>query len=162
MKKDIVNKSEIKLVGLSVRTNNKNEMNPETSKISELAGRFWSENIAAKIPQRIKPGVTLSVYTDYASDEHGDYTYFIGEEVSSLENISDHLSPLIIPAAKYQKFTTDPGKMPEVVIQAWQAIWQMTPADLGAKRKYQADFEVYDERAHDFNQATVDIYIGIE
>lgn len=162
MKKEVVNKPEIRLVGLSVRTNNKNEMNPTTSKIGELAGRFWNENIAAQIPGRVKPGVTLSVYTDYASDEHGDYTYFIGEEVSSLKNIPDHLKQLIIPAAKYQKFTTDPGKMPEVVIQAWQAIWQMTPTDLGGKRAYQADFEVYDERAHDFSQAAVDIYIGVE
>jgi len=162
MKKEMVNKSEIKLVGLSVRTNNKNEMNPATSKIGGLAGRFWNENIAAKIPQRTKPGVTLSAYTDYASDEHGDYTYFIGEEVSSLENIPSDLQQLIIPAATYQKFTTLPGKMPEVVIQAWQSIWQMTPEDLGSKRKYQTDFEVYDERAQDFSKAEVDIYIGVD
>lgn len=32
MKKELVNKSEIKLVGLTARTNNKNEMNPATSK----------------------------------------------------------------------------------------------------------------------------------
>jgi hypothetical protein len=36
--KEMVTRSEIKLIGLTVRTNNKNEMTPATSKIGELAG----------------------------------------------------------------------------------------------------------------------------
>ncbi len=32
MKKESVNKPEIKLIGLTTRTNNKNEMKPQTSK----------------------------------------------------------------------------------------------------------------------------------
>src|SRR5579862_3270002 len=123
MKKEIVNKNEIKLVGLTVRTNNKNEMNPQTSKIGELAGHYWNQNVASRISNRENPGVTLSVYTEYDSNEHGDYTYFIGEEVSSFENIPAALHQLTVPAAKYIKFTTTSGKMPEVVINAWQQIW---------------------------------------
>ena len=80
MKKATVDKQEIKLIGLSARTNNKNEINPQTSKIGGLAGRYWNQNIAAQITDRKNAGVTLSVYTEYDSDEHGDYTYFIGEE----------------------------------------------------------------------------------
>jgi predicted transcriptional regulator YdeE len=162
MKKELANKSEIKLVGLSVRTNNKSEMNPQTSKIGELAGRYWGQNLATQIPNRKNPGVTLSVYTEYESDEHGDYTYFVGEEVSSFENIPDNFKQLIMPASKYQKFTTPLGKMPEVVISAWQQIWKMTPEDFGGKRAYQADFEVYDQRASDPANTSLDIYIGIE
>jgi len=54
MQKELANKLEIKLVGLTARTNNKNEMNPGTSKIGELAGRFWSQNIAGQISNRKK------------------------------------------------------------------------------------------------------------
>lgn len=161
MKKEITNKSEIKLVGLTARTNSKNEMNPQTSKIGELAGRFWSQNIGALILNRKNPGVTYSVYTNYDSDEHGDYTYFIGEEVSSFENIPSGLQQLTISASKYQKFTTSAGKMPEVVINAWQQIWKMSAEDFGGKRAYVADFEVYDQRASDPANAILDIYIGI-
>src|SRR5579859_3904101 len=103
MKQELANKSEIKLVGLTAGTNNKNEMNPQTSKIGELMGRYWSQNIAAQISNRKNPGVTLSVYTEYDSNEHGDYTYFIGEEVGSFENIPSGLQKLMIPVAKYQK-----------------------------------------------------------
>lgn len=62
MKKELVNKPELKLIGLTARTNNKNEMNPQTSKIGELMGRYWSQNIAAQISDRKNPGVILSVY----------------------------------------------------------------------------------------------------
>lgn len=161
MKKEITNKSEIKLVGLTARTNSKNEMNPQTSKIGELAGRFWSQNIGALISNRKNPGVTYSVYTNYDSNEHGDYTYFIGEEVNSFDNIRSDLQQLTIPSSKYQKFTTPAGKMPEVVINAWQQIWKMSAEDFGGKRAYVADFEVYDQRASDPTNAILDIYIGI-
>lgn len=161
MKKELINKQEIKLVGLTARTNNKNEMNPQTPKIGALAGCFWSQNIADQISNRKNPSVTLSVYTEYDSNEHGDYTYFIGEEVSSFENVPADLQKLTIPATKYQKFTTPAGKMPEVVINAWQQIWKMSVNDFGGERAYIADFEVYDRRASDPSNALVDIYIGI-
>lgn len=162
MQKELVNKSEIKLVGLTARTNNKNEMNPQTSKIGELAGRFWSQQVAAQIPSRKNPGVTLSVYTEYDTNEHGDYTYFIGEEVDSFEDVAAHLQKLTIPATKYKKFTTPSGKMPEVVINAWQQIWKMSPSELGGDRAYVADFEIYDQRAIDPANTSLDIYIGIK
>lgn len=162
MKKELVNRPEIKLMGLTARTNNKNEMNPQTSKIGELAGRFWSQNIANQIPNRKNPGITLSVYTEYDSNEHGDYTYFIGEEVNSFENIPSELQTLIIPAAKYQKFITPSGKMPDVVVSAWQQIWKMTSDHFEGDRAYIADFEVYDQRAIDPANTSLDIYIGIK
>lgn len=162
MKKENKNKPEIKLIGLSIRTNNSNERNPETAKIAGVAGHYWSQSIADKMIHRKNPGVTLAVYTEYDSNEHGDYTYFIGEEVDSFEDMPTTLQKLTIPAANYQKFTTSPGKFPDIVINAWQEIWKMTPDDFGGQRIYQADFEVYDKHAMDPNQAIVDIYIGIK
>lgn len=162
MKKELVTEPEMMLVGLMARTNNKNEMNPQTAKIGELAGRYWRQNIANQIPNRKNPGVTMAIYTEYDSNEHGDYTYFIGEAVSSFENLPKGLNKLTIPAAKYQKFTTPSGKMPEVVINAWQQIWQMSATDFGGNRAYVADFEVYDQRAIDPANMILDIYIGIK
>lgn len=161
MKKEMINKSEIKLIGITVRTNNKNEMDPQTSKIGELVGHYFGQNIAAQIPNHANPGVTLSVYTDYDSNEHADYTYFIGEEVSSFDNIPSNLEKITIPATKYAKFTTPVGKMPEVVINAWQEIWKMRSSDLGGDRAYIADYELYDQRAMDPANTSLDIYIGV-
>lgn len=161
VKKELLTRPDIKLVGLTIRTNNKNETNPQTARIGELISRYWNQQLSSHIQNRKNPGVSLSVYTEFESDEHGDYTYFIGEEVSSFENIPSEMKALTIPASKYQKFTTSPGAMPNIVINAWQQIWKMSPDEVGGKRAYQADFEVYDQRAMDPQQAIVDIYIGI-
>ncbi|MDP1574640.1 MAG: GyrI-like domain-containing protein [Coxiellaceae bacterium] len=147
--------------GLTVRTNNKNEMNPSTGKIGPLVQQYWNEQIAKRILNRANSGLTYTAYTDYESNEHGDYTFFVGEAVLSDAPQSD-FQILTIPAGKFQKFTTDAGKMPDNIIQTWQAIWAMDAKQLGGKRNYIADFEVYDDRALDPNNAIVDIYIGIQ
>lgn len=76
MKKEISELGAITLVGLTVRTNNKNEMNPDAAKIAALAGSYWANQVANGIKHRFQPGITYAVYTDYESDENGDYTYF--------------------------------------------------------------------------------------
>ena len=136
-------------------------MNPTTSKIGELAVLYWGQNLAAQFSNRKNPGVTFSVYTEYDSNEHGDYTYFIGEKVGSFKNIPSEFQKLIIPAAKHQKFTTVSGKIPEMVINAWKEIWGMTIEDFSGTRAYRADFEIYDQRAIDTTNAVIDIYVGI-
>lgn len=154
---------EFKLVGITARTNNKNEMNPATAKIGQTAGLYWQNQLANDIKHRVTAGITYAVYTDFESDENGDYSYFIGEAVSSLEGQDlDKFKALTIPTSNYQKFTTERGKMPDIIISAWQEIWSMQPEDFIGPRKYIADFELYDERAMDPGNAVADIYIGVE
>lgn len=162
MKQELVNRPEIKLIGLTTRTNNKNEMDPQAAKIGSLAGHYWGQNIATQLSNRKNPGITFSIYTEYDSNEHGDYTYFIGEEVNSFDKVPTGLHRLTIPAAKYQRFTTPAGKMPDVVINAWLQIWKMSAKDFGGERAYIADFEIYDQRASDPGNTSLDIYIGIK
>jgi len=169
MQQELVVQPEIKLMGLSVRTRNQDEFNPETAKIGKLFGQFLSQNISNQIPHRKNPGVIFSTYTNYESDYQGAYTYFIGEEVSDFGNISntpEGLEKLMIPASRYLKFTTSPGKLPDIVISAWQEIWGMAESqylkNINLERIYQADFEIYDHRCADSSQAIVDIYLGVK
>lgn len=153
----------ILLVGLKVRTNNSNEMNPAAAKIGTLVSDYFNDNAAQAMKHRVSSGLTYAAYTDYESDAHGDYTYFIGEAVSSFDRQDmSRFKTLTIPAGAYQKFTTETGKMPNIVIQAWQTIWQMTPAEFEGSRTYLTDFEIYDQRALNPERAVVDIYIGIK
>jgi len=162
MKKVNVQLPEIKLVGIKIRTKNSDEMNSETAKIGQTIGNYFENNLSQKIPGRIKPGTTYCAYTEYESDENGEYTYFVGEEVDSFEQIDPMFTSLIIPSSSYTKFECGPGKMPMICINAWKAIWQMRHNDLGGKRAYIADFEIYDERAKDYSNAALDIYIGLQ
>lgn len=154
--------SEIKLIGISTRTNNKNEMDPSLAKISPTVQQFFLHDMPNKLVNRKKPGITYCAYTDYESDFTGDYTYFIGEEVTSFENIPEGLTTLTIPAQTYTRLTTEAGPMPDVLIKTWHNIWLMAPEDFGGTRTYRTDFELYDERASDPQNTVIDIYIGIK
>jgi predicted transcriptional regulator YdeE len=68
---------------------------------------------------------------------------------------------LTIPSQQYAKFTTSPAPLPEVIVNAWLKIWKMSQAQIGGKRRYQTDFEIYDERAADHQNIILDIYISI-
>ncbi|MBA8666789.1 GyrI-like domain-containing protein [Holosporaceae bacterium 'Namur'] len=162
MKRINVTHDEIKLTGIKVRTSNKAEFNSSTAKIGATIEHYSKNQIADKIADRKNPGTTICLYAEYESDMDGEYSYFIGEEVTSYDNISKGLDIYTIPAQTYVKFTTQSGAMPNVVINAWQQIWQMSGADLGGIRNYHADFEIYDARSKDPNNTIVDVYIGIK
>lgn len=163
MQKQIIQHPEIKLVGLKVRTKNQDESSPDTAKIAPLIVRYWSENIAEKIPHRKNPGVRVVGYANYESDEYGEYDYYFGEEVTSFNKLPAGLSSLTIPAGKYLKLTSGAGPVPEVIVHAWHKVWHMTTNNqLGAQRTYNIDFEIYDERANDPQHTVFDIYLGIE
>jgi hypothetical protein len=63
MQKQQIGLSELCLVGLMARTNNKNEMNPATAKIGDLAGLYWQNQIASGMQHGINPGITYAVIT---------------------------------------------------------------------------------------------------
>jgi predicted transcriptional regulator YdeE len=152
----------IKLMGIQTRTNNQDEINSSSQKIRPCVMKYFNEGLANQILNRTSPGITICAYTNYEKDHTGNYTYFIGEEVDSFEVLPEGFSKLEIPAQTYIKFTNGPGAMPTVCINAWQKIWQMTPQELGGNRNYQTDFELYDDRARDHSNTTLDVYIGLK
>lgn len=160
MKKTILSRPPLLLVGVSVRTSNKAELDQNTAKIGNTIKSFYEKKIFDKIKNLTDQKTTYSVYTDYERDYTQGYTYFFGQEVSSFDG-NEALNCLKIPEQNYAKFTAGPGAMPDVCIKAWQEIWQMSSHDLGGERGYIADFEVYDERSKDIKKAILDIYVGI-
>lgn len=161
MKKSLIELSEIKLIGMKIRTSNDKEFNPQTAKISTCIQQFFSQDLT-RISNRKKPGVTFCAYTEYESNYKGEYTFFIAEEVDSISEIPINMHSLIIPAQKYVKFTTESGIMPNIVIDSWQKIWKMSEEELGGGRNYKTDFEVYDHRAVDPQNTIADIFIGVK
>ncbi len=162
MKKANIQLPEIKLVGITARTSNSLEANPETAKIGQTIGNYFENNLSQKIANRTKPGTTYCAYTEYESDEDGEYTYFVGEEIDCFEKVPAGFTTLTITPSNYAKFECGPGQMPKICIDAWKEIWKMQDADFGGKRTYMTDFEIYDERAKDDENTILDIYIGIQ
>lgn len=89
MKRESITKPEIKLVGICVRTSYKQELEKMKGNIFPCVQRYFHGALFEKIPNRVKPGTTFCVYTDYESDYMGDYTY-------SLEKKFHRLHPLYL------------------------------------------------------------------
>lgn len=67
-----------------------------------------------------------------------------------------------IPAGRYAVLTTAKGPVYQVVPEAWQHIWALSPAQLGGQRTFQSDYEVYDQRERDPQNAEVEVHIGLK
>jgi predicted transcriptional regulator YdeE len=153
----IINKDKMLLVGLETRTSNQAELSGQ-GKIAGTIQKFY-EKYLAQIANRADNSV-LAVYTDYDSDEHGEYTYFYGVSVNNAENIPDGLSVRTIQTASYEVLSSRTGPLHDIVFELWQKVWQ--DSTLKQRRAYLADFEVYDERCQDMTKAQVDAYISIK
>lgn len=147
------------VAGWQVRTNNADEASGK-SKIGPLWQRFMQQQLAAQIPNRVG-GALLVVYSDYASDEKGDYDYLLGARVSSVDHLPAGMTWRKIEPGNYAVILTDKGQMPGVLQAAWARIWKMTAAELGGKRRFAMDYEIYDERSADMRDAQVEIHIGL-
>ena len=147
------------VAGYLVRTNNADEMNGK-SKIGPLWGRFMQENLAAQIPNRTDAALTV-VYSNYAGDEKGDYDYLLGARVTSIDHLPAGMSWRKVETGPYAVILTDKGAMPGVLQAAWARIWKMTPTELGGKRTFATDYEVYDQRSANPQDAQVEIHIGL-
>ena len=150
----------IYVAGFTVRTNNAAEMT-ENGKIGKLWARFFQENLGAHIPNRADQTLIV-VYSDYASDETSDYTYLLGAPVTSVTGLPAGMSYRTIPAGRYAVFVTPKGPLVAGVQSTWKRIWSTPPVRLGGYRAFQDDYEIYDQRSADPNNAQVEIHIGLK
>ena len=140
------------VIGISVRTTNVN--NKALKDIGDLFGNFMGQNIIEKIPNKISDDI-YCVYTDYESDYNGPYTAIVGCKVSSLNEIPTGLIGQTIPDSKYQVYRST-GKLSISLAKTWEGIWN---SDLN--RRYSADFDIYGEKARDYENAEVDTYVAL-
>jgi predicted transcriptional regulator YdeE/peroxiredoxin len=156
----IVEQPEFMMAGIAARTSNAKEMTAD-GVIGKQWARLMQEDVLAKIPNKADASV-VAVYTDYASDKDGEYTYLLGARVTSEGELPAGLVAKKIPAGKFAVFTTEKGPGPKVVPEAWIRINSLPKAIAGGDRVYRADYEIYDERARDRQNLQADIYVGIK
>lgn len=150
MEHEIVFLEEKNVAGFSARTNNSS---PE---MGTVIGGLWQklylpENFS-EITDR-KNEKALGIYTDYSSDEQGDYTVMAAFEVKS-DAPQAGFELRKIPAGRYAKFIVK-GNMHSAVRDFWEKLWGM-----GLERSFVCDFEEYQNA--DPENAEIHIYIGLK
>jgi predicted transcriptional regulator YdeE len=148
------------VVGIAIRTSNAREMTAD-GVIGKQWGRFMTDSLLAKIPHKADTNI-VAVYTDYASDHNGEYLSLLGARVNSGADVPADMIAKTIPAGRFAVFTTEKGPAEKVVPQAWMGINSLPKPAVGSDRVYAADYEIYDQRSADPQNAQVDIYVGIK
>ena len=145
---------QLNIIGIAVRTTNENGQS--AIDIPQLWDRFFLENILAAIPNKINDKL-YCIYTDYEKDHTKPYTTILGCSVANLDAVPTGLVGKLIESGNYIQFTAT-GKISEgIVFNEWMKIW-----NTDISRAYVADFEVYDERAQNPDDAIVDIFISVK
>ncbi len=139
--------NEFQVVGVAARTSNAREMT--------------SDGVIPKLWGQMARQAGVALYTEYASDEHGEYTFVLGAKADPASDIPEGLTLKTVPSGRYAVFTSDRGPVQKVVVETWLRIWSELPSATNL-RSYIADFEVYDQRAADPANAVVDIYVGVK
>ena len=142
------------VTGISVRTTNENGQ--AATDIPALWNKFISEGILEKISNKVDNTI-YCIYTDYEKDHTRPYTTILGCRVEDVSNIPDGMITKILHEASYEKFIAKGNLAEGAVFNEWIKIWN---SDL--KRTFTADFEVYDERSKNPQNAEVDIFIAVE
>jgi predicted transcriptional regulator YdeE len=148
------------VVGIAARTSNAKEATPDGI-IPKQWDKFIRDGLLEKIPNKVDPAIYV-LYTAYASDRNGEYDFVIGARVGDGSAIPSGMVVQAVPAGRYAVLTSAKGPVGKVVVEAWQKIWSLEDqSQLGGKRTYKTDFELYDQRSRDPQNSQVDIYIGV-
>jgi len=147
------------VIGIAARTDNAKE-STGSGIIAKQWQRFFSERVPEKIPGSTSANF-YAVYSDYASDHNGEYTYLVGQTVKDGTGTPDGLEAKQIAAGEYAVFTTETGLFAKVIPDAWQRIFKLEEEGK-LKRAYKTDFEIYDQRAQNPQNGQIDIHIGLK
>ncbi len=142
-----------KVIGIAVRTTNENGQSAQD--IGQLWGKFMSDGISDKIPNKIDDNI-FSIYTNYESDHTKPYDTILGCKVSSLENVPEGMVGQSFDGGTYGKFVSKGDLAKGVVFGTWSEIWKK---DLD--RVFTADFELYGEKSQNPAAAEVDVLVAI-
>lgn len=145
------------VIGITVRCSTQEAIRNNT--IGKLWQRFFEDQIFTKIPNKIDTTL-LALYYDFESDKSGEYTTLIGVRVSSIKEVPAGMVAKHVPADNREVFLTEQGPMGQVVFGTWQKIWQLEDAGK-LKHSYTVDYELYDERSRDLQNAQVEIHVGV-
>ena len=139
------------IAGISTKIEDPIQANKQ---IGVLWEQFWKNDLSTKINNRFNNTI-YAIYHDYEGNYNQPYTITIGYPINKIEDLQNDLKVVVIPQQNYHVFTTN-GTLPESIIKTWKKIWQTN-----LQRSYTFDFEIYDERAQNPQDAIVDIYVAV-
>ena len=149
-----INHPPFKIIGIDATT--ANAEGRASRDIGELWDRFFAEGVPERIPNRADQEETMTVYTDYESDQDGAYRAIVGCRVSSLEEIPEGMVGLAVDGGRYARYRAE-GTVPQSIVATWKEVWEET----GYTRQYGADFDIYNAASFDEKEPFSHVFVSI-
>ncbi|MBE4245335.1 GyrI-like domain-containing protein [Vibrio parahaemolyticus] len=147
---EVVEVKGFEIQGLTLRTRNEIEMNPETANIPKHV-EYVDSNVVIDYQSGAR---AYSVYCNYESDVNGYFDVLMGSNEVSSSNVE--LSSVSVLSGSYLKFESE-GEFPAAVIAAWQSVWSYFGSQsCKHERAYTTDFEHYE------SASKVSVYIALK
>ncbi|MCG5219833.1 effector binding domain-containing protein [Streptosporangium soli] len=138
---NIVERSEVLVVGFAVRTSNAEELDPSRARLPILWGRAGAPGAFAHVPG--KAGESLyAVLTDYESDHHGSFTQVVGVAVHTAAALPEGMVAVRVPKVSAMKLEAR-GPMPQALVECWQQVWKHTESGATPPRAFTTDLEIH-------------------
>ncbi|MNW36306.1 Right origin-binding protein [compost metagenome] len=150
----------MRVIGYSITTAASEGNNTE---IPAFWQNYMKEQLAYKIPGKLRPDVELGICSSLNTD--GSFQYTIGFEVDRSTPVPDGMIELEIPETTYAIFTTPPVGQSDFVasIQStWDNIYTNWFPTSGYEQIAAPDFEWYDKRCWPQEDKQIDIYIPVQ
>lgn len=147
MKAEIVKK--LMLSGLSIITNDIDEQNESSAKLTKLWDDYETKGVYGKTFNKYLHSALYCIYSEYENEEKGNYTATVAIEVTKAKNA------MIIENGRYLVFKNK-GELPGIVKQTWVEIKEYFEENSEFTRKFSVDFERY------LNEDEVEIFISIK
>ena len=139
---NIVRMEAFTVMGREVRTSNARELSGQGS-----IGQLWSK-------MNPELGTPVAVYSQYASNKDGEYSYMLGVEIGHDETLPLQFSRRDSEEGDYVCLKSEGPVTPELVAGLWRQIWALEESG-GLSRAYRTDFEIYRGKG-------VELYVGVK
>ena len=145
-----------------------------TKDIAAYWDTYHGENLESKMYQQLNPPKHGEVGICVPDSENGSAVYLLGVIVDDFEKVTPDMMTITVPEAEYAVFTTPSLKeipadqsdnidpFSTAIKQTWKYIFnEWFPASNYEFDETKMDFEFYDERCHDFEDAVMEIYVPV-
>jgi predicted transcriptional regulator YdeE len=135
------------VVGISARTINREEADPEKARLGNLWNRFFSDSIMQRVPNQAAESNIYGVYSEYESDATGHYTTTVGIKTVEPPESDGEFTAVKVQGGEYLVFEKQ-GPIPDIVVETWQSIWEYFSTTSDYDRMYTTDFEEFRGQDH--------------
>ncbi len=147
------------VVGIAVRTSNAEQMTAERP-IGKQWERLFKDGVVAAIPNKAD-GNIVALYTEYASDKDGEYTYVLGARVTKVESLPAGMVAKNVPGGRMRYSLRKEVRYKRLSSKCGNEFGPRRRVSWAEIERTEADFEMYDQRAQNPADSEVDLYIGI-